>query len=68
MSLNSADLILQVWQYEGSNTLGGYLKRRDCIPGLAQDLGVSEAAAVPTVMKQIFENLVVSCCLPCAPS
>ncbi len=51
--------VAQVWQYEGSNTLGGYLRRRDCIAGLAADLGVPEAAVVPTVMTQILENLQV---------
>lgn len=51
---------LQLWRFEGGKTLAHYLRRRDCIQQLAQDLGVSERAAVPTVMKQIFEGLAVS--------
>ncbi len=48
-----------VWEYEGDKTLAYYLKRRDMERALAEDLGVEEAAAVPTVMKQIFKCLVV---------
>jgi serine/threonine protein kinase len=46
-----------VWAYQGDKTLAYYLKRRDCERALAADLGVEEAAAVPTAMKQIFECL-----------
>lgn len=49
-----------VWEYEGDKTLAYYLKRRDMERCLAADLGVEEAQAVPTAMKQIFECLVVS--------
>lgn len=49
-----------MWEYEGDKTLAYYLKRRDMERALAEDLGVDEAAAVPTVMKQIFKCLVVS--------
>ncbi|GMH44469.1 hypothetical protein BSKO_12421 [Bryopsis sp. KO-2023] len=46
-----------LWKYEGCNTLQFYLRRRDCIPALAMDMGVSERAVVPTVIKQVMENL-----------
>lgn len=46
-----------VWQYEGDKTLAYYLRRRDCISALAEDLGIEENVVVPTVMQQIFENL-----------
>ena len=52
---------VQIWQYDGAQTLGSYLRKRDCIHALAADLGVSEPAVVPTVMKQIFESLQVPC-------
>ncbi len=48
---------LQFWRYEGSKTLSYYLKRRDTISALAEELGVSEEAAVPTVMKHLFASL-----------
>ena len=48
-----------MWGYQGDKTLAYYLKRRDCARALADDLGVDEAAAVPTAMKQIFECLSV---------
>lgn len=53
-------MFLQIWKYEGSKTLSYYLKRRDCIPSIAADMGIPEDAVVPTVMKQILENLQVS--------
>ncbi|PNW72528.1 hypothetical protein CHLRE_16g688526v5 [Chlamydomonas reinhardtii] len=46
-----------VWKYEGSKTLAYYLRRRDTTRALADDLGVPEPVAVPTVMKHIFEGL-----------
>jgi hypothetical protein len=49
----------QVWRYEGHKTLAYYLRRRDCIQALAEDLGVDEGAVVPTVMKHVFEGLSV---------
>ena len=49
----------QVWRYEGSRTLAHYLKRRYCIPALARDLRVPEAAVPATVMKHVFESLTV---------
>jgi hypothetical protein len=51
---------MQIWTYEGSNTLSGYLRRRDCLAGIARDLGCPEQVAVSMVMKQILENLQVS--------
>jgi hypothetical protein len=50
---------MQIWRYEGSKTLSYYLKRRDCISAIAADMEIPEDAVVPTVMKQIFENLQV---------
>ena len=50
---------MQVWKYEGSKTLAYYLRRRDTIPAIAADLGIPESAVLATVMKQIFESLVV---------
>lgn len=32
--------LLQVWKYEGSKTLSYYMRRRDTVRALAQDLGV----------------------------
>jgi len=46
-----------VWDYEGAQTLGSFLRRRDCVRSLAADLGVPEADAVPTVMRQLLESL-----------
>jgi hypothetical protein len=50
----------QLWRYEGGRTLSYYLKRRDTINALAEDLEVEPEQVVPTVMKQIFESLNVS--------
>lgn len=50
---------LQIWRYEGRNTLAYYLRRRDCLPSIAADLAVPLEAVVPTVMQQLFENLQV---------
>lgn len=47
-----------VWEYEGDKTLAYYLKRRDCMKRLMEDLELSsEDDVVPTVMKQVFESL-----------
>ena len=47
-----------VWDYEGDKTLAYYLKRRDCMKRLMEDLELSsEDDVVPTVMKQVFESL-----------
>ena len=48
-----------MWRYEGRRTLDYYLRRRDCVPALADALGVPEAAVVPTVMKQVLEGIAV---------
>lgn len=50
---------LQTWRYEGTKTLGYFLKRRDCIRALAVDLQVAESAVIATVIKQLFEGLAV---------
>jgi hypothetical protein len=47
-----------MWTFEGDRTLAYYLRRRDCLAALAADLGVEEAAAVPTAMRQLFACLV----------
>ena len=47
-----------LWDYEGDRTLAYYLRRRDCLSALAADLEVPEEIVIPTVMRQIFENLV----------
>src|SRR5690242_20693177 len=49
----------QMWKYEGNKTLQYYLKRRDTLRALSQDLRVPEEAVVATVMKQLFEGLAV---------
>lgn len=48
---------MQVWEYEGAQTLGSFLRRRDCVRALALDLGVAEADAVPAVMRQLLQSL-----------
>ena len=50
---------LQVWEYEGAQTLGSFLRRRDCLRSLAADLEVPESAVVPVVMRHILQNLQV---------
>lgn len=50
-----------MWKYEGSKTLSYYLRRRDTLRALSQDLELPEPAVVPTVMKQLFDGLAVSC-------
>jgi serine/threonine protein kinase len=45
------------WAFEGRNDLAYYLKRRDCLAALAEDMDVSEADVVPTVMGQLFACL-----------
>eukprot|EP00798_Chlamydomonas_sp_ICE-L_P000831 gene831-33562_t len=47
-----------IWKFEGGNTLQYYLKRRDTLKAIAEDLQVPDSSAVATVMKQIFESLV----------
>ena len=53
-----------MWRYQGHRTLSHYLKRRDCITALSEDLGVYKSAVVATVMKQLLANIAVStsCC------
>lgn len=46
-----------VWKFEGSKTLSHYLRRRDCLEILAEDLMVPEEAVVATVMKHLMEAL-----------
>lgn len=49
-----------MWRYQGSKTLAYYLRRRDCIAALAEDLGVEREAVVATVFKQVLEGVSVS--------
>lgn len=49
-----------MWRYQGSRTLGYYLRRRDCIDALAEDLGIQQKAVVATVFKQVLEGITVS--------
>ena len=52
-------MLLQMWRYQGHKTLAHYLKRRDCLTALSEDLGVNQSAVVATVMKQLLENIAV---------
>ena len=54
-----AHLLVQAWRFEGGRTLAHYLRRRDCIQRLAEDMDVPQDAVVPTVMRHIFEGLSV---------
>ena len=56
----SALVAFQMWKYEGQKTLSYYLKRRDCLEVLSEDLGVDKSAVVATIMKQILEGIAVS--------
>eukprot|EP00884_Botryococcus_braunii_P000646 jgi/Botrbrau1/10582/Bobra.0358s0005.1 len=56
-SRNLTEGLWLIWRYEGSKTLSYYLKRRDCLSTIAADMEIPEDVVVPTVMKQIFENL-----------
>lgn len=49
----------QVWLYEGKRTLGFFMQRRSPLQVLARELGVAQELVVPTVMKQLLENLQV---------
>ena len=60
LCLNHVLLHLQMWRYEGHRTLSYYLKRRDCIAALSEDLGVDKTAVVATIFKQILESIAVS--------
>ncbi|KAI8111017.1 hypothetical protein M9434_004590 [Picochlorum sp. BPE23] len=47
-----------VWSYEGSKTLAYYLRRRDCMKKLMEDMELSsEGEVVRAVMRQVFECL-----------
>lgn len=48
-----------IWEYQGNKTLAYYLRRRDTIEALAQDMDIEDLdQVVPTVIKQILECLV----------
>jgi hypothetical protein len=49
----------QVWLYEGKRTLGFFMQRRSPLQVLARELGMAQEEVVPTVMKQLLENLQV---------
>ncbi|KAL0031978.1 hypothetical protein WJX79_009976 [Trebouxia sp. C0005] len=46
-----------MWRYEGHRTLSYYLKRRDCIAALSEDMGVDKSAVVATIFKQVLESI-----------
>lgn len=46
-----------MWRYEGHRTLSYYLKRRDCIAALSEDMGVDKSAVVATIVKQVLESI-----------
>lgn len=48
---------LQLWRYEGQNTLAYYLRRRDALRALARDLEVPEDIVVPVAMRQLLLGL-----------
>lgn len=48
---------LQLWRFEGSNTLAYYLRRRDTLRALARDLDVGEDIVVPVAMRQLLLGL-----------
>lgn len=54
----------QMWKYEGSRTLSYYLRRRDTLQALAEDMDVPEEAVAAVAMKQLVEGLAVrvGCC------
>ena len=56
--------LAQVWRYEGARTLAAYLRRRDCVPALARDLGVPAEAVAATVLRHILEGLTVRAAVP----
>ena len=56
--------LAQVWRYEGARTLAAYLRRRDCVPALARDLGVPAEAVAATVLRHILEGLTVRAAPP----
>ena len=51
---------MQLWRYEGINTLQHYLQRKDCVAALALDLAAPKSAVVVTVLRQILEAASVS--------
>ena len=63
--LHSQICLLQMWRFEGSQTLWSYMRRTslfrdECLVTLASDLAMPEPLAVATVMRQLCENLAVS--------
>lgn len=52
-----AVLRVQLWRYEGQNTLAYYLRRRDTLRALARDLDVPEEIVVPVAMRQLLLGL-----------
>ena len=45
------------WKLQGTRTLSYYLRRRDCIRALSQDLMVPEEAVAATILKHLLEAL-----------
>lgn len=48
-----------MWKYQGDRTLATYMRRRDALNALAEDLEVAEKDVPRTILKQILENLKV---------
>lgn len=53
------NLSMQMWRFEGSRTLAHYLRKKDCVQQLADDMDVPYECAVPLVMKQVLECVAV---------
>ena len=50
---------MQMWKFQGDKTLATYMRRRDTLAALAEDLDVAEGEVPRTVLKQILLNLKV---------
>lgn len=48
-----------MWRYEGSRTLAYYLRRRDSLRALAEDMEVPVEAVPAVAMKQLLQGLMV---------
>ena len=55
--------MVQIWQYQGANTLATYLQKADPLAALSRSLLVPKEAVAATVMQQLFQAVHVSC--PC---
>ena len=53
-------LLVQIWRYQGANTLQTYLQKSDPLAALSRSLLVPKEAVVATVMQQVFQAVNVS--------